>query len=157
MTRTDAQAIGEGLEAFAIQYPLFDEPQRALDSGTASLPSRAERSGLRATPEARAKSRLFGGGSGRIETDILALWHAGFADRPAIDAGGLHRDEEPAVKRLVSPLHRRFACLWVEHGVKIARFPAGRESGFGDHVRIRPLCLKALIGEVRSVCCEALE
>ena len=63
MTRTDAQAIGEGFKAIAIQGSLFNEPHRALDRGAAARRKQLERQRLRRRPGAE------GAGTGAAEGD----------------------------------------------------------------------------------------
>src|SRR5690606_31789411 len=80
----------------------------------------------------RPKSRRLGRRGRRIEGDVLRLRGPRRTDRPAVDAGGPHADEDPAVEPRVAGLQGAVAGVMIE--VHAARIDAGRAgvSRFSD-------------------------
>ena len=104
MTRSHTQAVAQGFYAAIIQGTLADEPEGTRNRGRCTRPGWRTRRCLWTTSEARAKSRFRGGGSRFEECDISRLGHFHRTDRPAIDTGGSHPDEKPAIKSWVTGL-----------------------------------------------------
>ena len=69
---------------------------------------------FRPAPNTRAKSGLLCGSSRRVETAIDELRRACRTNRPAIDSGRDHTDEETSVEALVARLKRPVAALGIE-------------------------------------------
>ena len=109
--RRHAEAIGQLLDAFAIERAFADETQPARHHARRARPGR--RGGRRLGPAAEAgteSGRLRGRG-GRVVADVLVLRRSRRADRPAINARAGDGDEELAVEARIARLPRPIADL----------------------------------------------
>jgi hypothetical protein len=98
MTRTDAEAFGEQIHGRPIHKAFVDEPQRAADDRRGAEPGRRARRGFGPAPQARTEAGFRRGGRGRVIPDVRVLRAPDGANRPAVDPGRRHRDEELAVE-----------------------------------------------------------
>jgi hypothetical protein len=116
---------------------------RAFHGGAAAAPCWTEGSGFGTTAKTGAKSRRFGGGSAREETNIARVCGSNRADRPAIDAGRSDTGKEAPVMGWVAGHPRSLAFRIVEHvNLRWLRRACGRTESdpgeyAGDEVRIR--------------------
>ena len=89
-----------------------DQPHRAGHEVGALVPLGRAGAGVRPAPLAGAESGLLRGGGARVEAHVLRLRRHHRTAGPAVDLGGQHRGEEPAVEARVlrldgpqAPLH----------------------------------------------------
>ena len=91
--------------AFAIDGPIRDQAHRAPHEIPADVPLGRAGGRVRATALAGAKPGQLGGGRRRVEAHVRAPGtNRGWATRPAVDAGGRHGGDEPAVEACVCAL-----------------------------------------------------
>src|SRR3569623_476642 len=105
----DAHAL-----AGVVERTLVDQPECAHDDRRRAAPRGAARRRLGPAAQARAKARCLGRRGRGDVAHVRALRRARRADRPAVDAGRGHADEEPAVEPRVARQPRALAGPAIE-------------------------------------------
>ncbi len=133
----DAQPVGQAVDVRLVERAGLDQAERAGDRVRGAAPGGEVRRGLRPAAQAGAEAGALCRRGGRVEAHVLALRGARRADRPAVDAGGLHPHEQPAVEAGVAGGKRAVAGVVVHiHAPKMGR-PAPDVSRFSDLNRPR--------------------
>ena len=114
VARGVADAVGQALDAVAVDDPVGDQPHRATRGIGRDVPVGAARRGVGEAALAGAVAGRLSGCGGRVERDVLVPRGAGRARRPAVDARRPDRDEEHPVEAPVAALHRPVAGLGVQ-------------------------------------------
>ncbi len=136
--------------ALAIDHAVADQAQCAADEVAADVPLGRAGRGVRTAPLARAVAGPLGRRGAGVEADVAGLGRDRRAGRPAVDAGGAHRGEEPAVEAAVAALHRAVANIELgkDHAPIVPR-GSDNDWRFSD-ITIR-LVLASLQGVLRRV------
>src|SRR5579859_1015085 len=101
MPGTDSEPCSQLLHALSVQRTVMDEPECPAHGGRSAEPRRRAGRCFRPATQAGPETRL-GRSSGAGEIfDVLLFRRRCRADRPAIDAGGGHADEETPVEAWV--------------------------------------------------------
>ena len=116
----DAEPVGQGVDVAVVERAGLDQDERAGDGVRRAAPGAEVRRGLRPAAQAGAKARLLRRRGGGIEGHVLALGRARRADRAAVDAGGLHPDEQAPVEAGVAGFKGAVAGVVIEiHATKM--------------------------------------
>ena len=99
---TDSNARRQGFDAAVVERPVLDEAERSPHYGRRSHPRRSSWRSLGPASQTGAKAGLRRRGSSRVVTHVRLLGARRGADRPAIDAGRGHRDEEPSIEARIA-------------------------------------------------------
>ncbi len=137
LSSADAEPLGQFFDAriIAIERTLGDQGEAARHRVRGAAPGAELRRGLRPATQAGTETRLLCRRRRRVETAILELGGARWADRPTIDPGRGHTDEEAAVETRIACLKCPVAGLWVElfHGATMPPIRC-RRSRFSDTI-----------------------
>ena len=137
MPRANPETFGKLFDILTVKRPRFDHPQRALDSRPGTLPGRAERRSLRTTSEAGPETRLLRRCCTTMELDVARKRRSSTAHRPAINPGGLDRDEHDAIPCRVPAPEGLILFGEIQHGSDIAAIVRACEPVGADRVRKR--------------------
>ena len=102
-----------------VGYSFSDEAKPTTHEVGAGIPFSRVGTDFGATATARPITGKFGDGRITIERSVVPSRRRGRTDRPAIDARGLHRHEEPTIETTVPAVHRLVHDLEV-HTAKVA-------------------------------------
>src|SRR6202022_1051762 len=107
----DAEPLGEGVDAcaVAIERTVGNERKTAQDSVRSAAPGAELRCRLRPATQAGAKACFLRRSGRRIEAAVLEFRRSRRADRPTIDPGRGHADEDAAVEARIPCLERSIA------------------------------------------------
>jgi hypothetical protein len=109
------EAGGQAAHPFPVDDAVADQPHRPTDDVGPHVPQRAARSRLGSAAPAGPEAGTVRGRGSREEADVLPLRAHGRAARPAVDAGGGHREEERPVEPGVPAGHRVVLALPRRH------------------------------------------
>src|SRR6267142_3362962 len=100
LAAANAQPFGQPFDVglLAVQRAVGDQRQRAAYRVGGAAPEGEVGGDLRPTAQAGTEARLLGGRRRGEEPAVLELGRAGRADRPAVDAGRCHADEDATVE-----------------------------------------------------------
>ena len=107
--RGDAEPIGEGIDAVAIERAFADQPQAARHHARRAGPGRRARRRFGPAAQARPEAGGLRGRGGRVVADVFVLRRSRRADRPAINARARDGDEELAVEARIARSPRPIA------------------------------------------------
>jgi len=116
MTRRDAEAVRQAVDAALVERAGLDQGQGARDRRPRAVPGRAERRGLGPAAQAGAEAGALGRRRRRIERNVARERRAHPAHRPTIDPGRPHSDEQHAVVGGIAPKQGLVSSREVEHG-----------------------------------------
>ena len=114
VTAAQAQLQGKVFHAAVVQATLADVPQGPRHGGRGAQPGRCTGGSLGAAPLAGPEPRLFSCGGTQVEFHVLAARSHRRAHGPAVDSGGFHAGEEPAVETGVAALDGAVTDVGIE-------------------------------------------
>ena len=100
------QAPGQFIQTSSVERAVVDQPECTRDCSRRTHPRRRSRRCLGPAPQARTKTGLRGGRRRHEVAKVLLLGCRRRTDRPAVDAGRGHSDEEAPVKSGIPGMSR---------------------------------------------------
>ncbi len=131
------EPFGQPGDAVGIDRPVEDELHRACGHVCPPQPLRRPRSGVRAAPQAGAKTILLRGCRARVKAHMVAHRRAGRAAGTAVDPGGSDCSEKPAVKARVTALNGSIASFEIVHRTQLLMAATDNLAVFGHRHAIR--------------------
>src|SRR6266702_3098802 len=153
LAAADAEPVCQAFDIIAIETACFDQAERARYRVGSAAPERQLGRDFRPAAQAWAKAGLLGRGGGSIERHVLEFRRPRRADRPAVDAGGLDADEQPAVEAGVPSRDRAVTGNAVHIHQEIMTLRSGFVWRFSDIINSPTISLRhrASHGERASV------